>query len=233
MLNIESESIEIFHNPKLPYSITFTKDLSEILQQAISLHKKLRLESFFLRPASPKIYLSLQGENTVSIDISYFTGEFIVCIMGKLDPDLSSCLKFQSLEKALENIDEKVMVKKFQSICRSMGKELVQEPLRFCRSFYFTGPGARVSGVLGYVDLGSVLPMDSMGHTIIFALRIFGSPVSSELVGFNQTEEEYNILIDENFTGDIEEYLQKAIKKGIDYIMMLRIPLMLLAKPLI
>lgn len=231
ILSIGSQGLEISHIPHLENSISFSKEISEMLHQAISVYKKQRLLNLFPRGRYDKrLYITLRGEECMQIDISYFTGEFLVFVHGKYSNELSTKLKSKKMYEIFNEVDEKILQKQVESICRSLGRELIQEPLRFCRCLYSQGPMIKRKDVLGYIDLGSMLPTDTVGHMVVFAMRIIISPLSSELVGFNDTEEEYCIFIMSQDNLTLESFLKNSLRVSKERITLMRIPIMLLAK---
>lgn len=231
LLKVAEYGIEITHSP-IPLQISFTPDLSEIVFEAISKHKKYRLSQVAeFNETISRVTLNIRGQDCVEIDIGYFSGDFLVYVMGKLDSELSMKIKSEEKSAFFQLLDDKVLLSQVQRICRGYQKQLVQEPLRFSRSLYSLSEPTKTPGVLGYVDLGTVLPSDSMGNLLIFALRFYKNPLSAELVGFNETKEEYNIFISSADQIPLETFVKNSIAHAKDRLLILRIPITLLARP--
>jgi hypothetical protein len=66
ILSIGSQGLEISHSPHLESSINFSKEISEMLHQAISVYKKQRLLNLFPRGRYDKrLYITLRGEECI------------------------------------------------------------------------------------------------------------------------------------------------------------------------
>jgi hypothetical protein len=231
ILNIGNEGIEVDTIPKLNTQIDFYNDISVMLNNAITQHRIRRLASIDIEGIiNDRLEVNAKSAYFIEIDVSYFTGEFVLYLMGKIDTGLSELLKTKSGPEVWLEIEKKILLLEIESICRTLGKNLVQEPLRFCRSFYSLGPCYKKPAI-GYIDLGSILPTDSMGHIIVFCLRITNPPIASELVGYNEIEEEYCINISNLESQSLKEFVKQSLSKAREKIILLRIPIMLLAKP--
>jgi len=231
LLKVAEYGIEISHSP-VALHIGFTPDLSEIVYEAISKHKRHRLSQIGeFNEEVNRVSLNVRGQDCVMIDIGYFSGDFLVFVNGKLDSELSLRIKTEEKPVFFQVLEDKVLLSQVQSICRGYQKELVQEPLRFSRSLYSLAEPCKAPGVLGYVDLGTVLPSDSMGNLLVFALCFFKNPLKAELVGFNETKEEYNIFIASAENMPLDLFIKNSIAHAKDRLLILRIPITLLARP--
>lgn len=231
LLKVVEYGIEISHSP-IAFNISFSPDLTEIVHEAISKHKIYRLSQICdYGEENDRLSLNIRGQDCVEVDIGYFSGDFLVYVMGRFDNELSSKLKTMQKLEFFEELDDRVLSLQVESICRGSLKQLIQEPLRFSRSLYSHSDYIKKPGVLGYVDLGTVLPTDSMGNLLIFALRFYKNPLSAELVGFNETKEEYNIFIGSANDTPLENFIRVSIANAKDRMMILRIPITLLARP--
>lgn len=233
-LNVESEGIIVTHRPMLENHLEWTNDLTELVNNAISQHKNMRLRSLTSKGVlRDRLELSVCGENCVSIEISHFSGEARAYVYGKVDLYLTESLKKFKIDEIWEDLEKTVLKCQLESVCRGLNKALIQDPLRFSRIFHSNDFSYRRPNTIGYLDLGSILPTDSLGHILIFALRIFtsASSLSSELIGYNETEEEYIIPIESSTTANLEDFVKYSLKSSKEKIMLLRVPVMLLAKP--
>ena len=229
---IEDHGIEFSHSPLLPLALEFVNDLSVMVNNIINFHKKFRLQNLPLKGTlDSKLHLVIRSENCVSIDISYFTGEVLVYIYKKIDKSLGEWFKTENFGKIEEKLEEKVFLSQAKSVCRSLGKTLIQDPLRFSRSFYSSKPSPLNGKVLGFIDLGSILPTDSMGNITIFALKIYSNPIFSELIGYNESDEEYKIELLKLQNSTLKDFFYQSLILAKEKMMLLRVPLMLLAKP--
>jgi hypothetical protein len=231
ILKIKDETIEVLNYPH-SFHVNFSNDLTLMIDSAIQKHKKLRLEKIgiFDEEVSRVVFDGEYGRTEV--DVNYFSGSFVVYMKGKVDNELASALNCGNFEEFYQMMERKAITATVESFCRGFGKQLVQEPLRFCKCLYLMNESHRRENIIGYVDLGSVLPTDPMGNMLVFALRICKNPIKSELVAFNETKEEHIIhILDLKPEISLESFLKKSIIQGKDRMMLMRIPITLLSKP--
>ena len=208
LFSIGNEKIEISHTPKFQFEVDWSNDLSVLLYQIVTQYKIYRLSTLSGLGSikNNRLEIEINENSCVSIDICYFSGDFIVYIFGKIEKYISEMMKTNGFDEVWEKIQSTVNILQFESACRCLSKTLNQHPLRFSRAFHSLGTFTHGQDTIGYIDLGNVLPIDSMGHVTIFALRISGcSHIVSYLVGYNETEEVYSFLIEffDNFSNTV------------------------------
>ena len=231
VLKIQDETIQVINHPRHIH-VSFSNDLSEIIHQTIMKYKKLRLQEIgFFDEAKQRTVFKVQDEEVAEVDVQYFSGAFVVFVRGKVDKELAEVLNAGNVEEFKSRLEWKVITVQFESFCRAFGKQLVQEPLRFSRCLYLMNESHKKDNVVGYVELGSVLPTDAMGNLLLFALRIYKDPIYSELVAFNENKEEHVIRILEFDGGNLEAFVQRSVVDAGERMLLMRIPISLLAKP--
>ena len=231
VLKIQDEAIQVINHPRHIH-VSFSNDLSEIIHQTIIKCKRLRLQEIGdFDEAKQRTVFKVQDEEVAEVDVQYFSGAFVVFVRGKVDKELADVLNLGNVEEFRNRLERKVITVQFESFCRAFGKQLVQEPLRFSRCLYLMNESNRKENVVGYVELGSVLPTDAMGNLLLFALRIYKDPIYSELVAFNETKEEHVIRILEFDGGSLESFVQRSVVDAGERMLLMRIPISLLAKP--
>ena len=234
VLGLGSEGIQISHTPELQGGVEWVRELSVLMDQVVKRHRMQRLRGLTGRGViRDRLQLVVGGEACVEVDVRYFSGEIVVYVMGKREEVLSEAVRIRGVDACWLEIEETVQKAQVQSVCRSVGRCMVEEPLRFYRMLYCGGSNCSGKKALGYLDMGSILPTDVMGHIIVFALRLMKvGALCSELVGYNETEEEYVIPIASLLpNGNLKDFIKHSITAAKEKILLLRVPIMLLAKP--